>query len=126
MPHMEAEHEIDGLRFWAGDPTVRLLEADDTLGAMLIERCEPGTRLRELPEAEQDMVLAQIATRLWKTPPEPHPFRPLSAMIERWVGETTDQRSKWVDEGLVRTGIASFRELSSAGPRAVLLATDLH
>jgi len=27
MPHMEAEHEIDGLRFWNGDPTVRLLAA---------------------------------------------------------------------------------------------------
>jgi len=22
MPHMEAEHEIEGLRFWNGDPTV--------------------------------------------------------------------------------------------------------
>jgi streptomycin 6-kinase len=39
MPHMEAEHEIVGLRFWNGDPTVRLLEADDDLGAMLLERC---------------------------------------------------------------------------------------
>jgi hypothetical protein len=29
MPHMEGEHEIAGLRFWAGDPTVRLLDADD-------------------------------------------------------------------------------------------------
>ena len=32
MPHMEGEHEIHGLRFWNGDPTVRLLEADDELG----------------------------------------------------------------------------------------------
>jgi Aminoglycoside/hydroxyurea antibiotic resistance kinase len=32
MPHMEGEHEIQGLRFWAGDPTVRLLTADDDLG----------------------------------------------------------------------------------------------
>ena len=28
MPHMEGEHETDGLRFWDGDPTVRLLEFD--------------------------------------------------------------------------------------------------
>jgi hypothetical protein len=33
MPHIEGEHEIDGLRFWNGDPTVRLLEADDDAGA---------------------------------------------------------------------------------------------
>jgi len=56
MPHMEGEHEIHGLRFWDGDPTVRLLMADDDLGAMLLERCEPGTVLRALPECEQDVV----------------------------------------------------------------------
>ena len=33
MPHMEGEHEIHGLRFWQGDPTVRLVEADDKLSA---------------------------------------------------------------------------------------------
>jgi streptomycin 6-kinase len=41
MPHMESAHEIHGLRFWNGDPTVQLLEADDELGAMLLERCLP-------------------------------------------------------------------------------------
>jgi carbamoyltransferase len=35
---MEGEHEIHGLRFWNGDPTVQLLEADDDLGAMLAGR----------------------------------------------------------------------------------------
>ena len=58
MPHMEADHEIAGLRFWDGDPTVRLIEADDDLGAMLLERGEPGTLLRESPEPEQDTVIA--------------------------------------------------------------------
>jgi streptomycin 6-kinase len=29
MPHMEQAHEAEGLRFWNGDPTVRLLESDD-------------------------------------------------------------------------------------------------
>src|SRR5262245_32138139 len=53
MPHMEAEQEIEALRFWDGDPSVRLLEADDALNAMLLERCEPGTVLRQLPEPEQ-------------------------------------------------------------------------
>ena len=48
MPHMEGEGEIEGLRLWNGDPAVRLLTADDQLGAMLLERCEPGTMLRGL------------------------------------------------------------------------------
>ena len=126
MPHMEAEHEIDGLRFWAGDPTVRLLEADAALGAMLLERCEPGTRLRELPEEEQDVVLGRLAPRLWKRPPAGNPFRPLSAAIERRVGETLAQHDRWTDAGVVRAGIDAFRELANAASPAVLLATDLH
>src|ERR1700739_4898593 len=36
LPHMEAEHEIEGLRFWDGDPTVRVLAADDDLRAVLL------------------------------------------------------------------------------------------
>ena len=60
MPHMEGEHELQGLRFWDGDPTARLLEADEELGAMLLERCEPGTTLRGLPEPEQDLVIAGL------------------------------------------------------------------
>ncbi|MGH7587587.1 MAG: aminoglycoside phosphotransferase family protein [Gemmatimonadota bacterium] len=54
MPHMETAHEIQALCLWDGDPTVRLLESDADLNAMLLERCEPGTALRERPELEQE------------------------------------------------------------------------
>src|ERR1043165_7873411 len=60
MPHFEAASEADGLRFWNGNPTVRLLDADDELGAMLLERCEPGSSLAGVPEPEQDIVLAGL------------------------------------------------------------------
>ena len=49
VPHMEADHEADGLRFWDGDPTVRLLEFDRERNALLLERCEPGTRCASCP-----------------------------------------------------------------------------
>ncbi len=74
MPHMEGEHEIDGLRFWDGDPTVRLLMADDDLGAMLLERCEPGTVLRALAECEQDAVISGLLRRLWRAHQHNIPF----------------------------------------------------
>src|SRR6187431_2420492 len=38
MPHFEGLHELQGLRFWNGDPTVQLLECDSELNAMLLER----------------------------------------------------------------------------------------
>src|SRR6266542_5726898 len=63
MPHMEAAGELEGLRFWDGDPTVRLLESDAGLNAMLLEACEPGTPLRDLPEPEQDVVVAGLLRR---------------------------------------------------------------
>jgi streptomycin 6-kinase len=126
MPHMESEHEIDGLHFWNGDPTVRLFEADDHLGVMLLERCEPGTGLRLLPEPEQDLVVAGLLKRLWRPPAAPHPFRPLSAMTAQWSGETLRQTEQWPDRGLVRAGLDLFKHLSQSAPSDVLLATDLH
>jgi streptomycin 6-kinase len=33
MPHMEGKHEIQGLRYWSGRSTVKLLEADEDSGA---------------------------------------------------------------------------------------------
>lgn len=126
MPHMEAEHEIEGLRFWNGDPTVRLFDADVTLGAMLLERCAPGTHLRTAPEAEQDVVIAGLLRRLWKSPTASHSFRPLSVMLEHWSEETLSQRKQWRDPGLVREGLHLFTELSRIGIENVLLGTDVH
>ena len=126
MPHMEGEHETQGLRFWDGDPTVRLLEADDSLGAMLIERCQPGTVLRAIPEPEQDLVISGLLRRLWRLPSAPHPFRPLSMMLKYWSDATLRDRAQWSDPGLVREGLALFEELPRTAPTEVLLATDLH
>lgn len=120
FPHFEGRDEIAGLRFWDGDPTVRLLDADEELGAMLLERCEPGTPLRSLPEAEQDVVIASLLRRLWRASPEGHSFRPLSQMLEFWAAETAR------DSGLVREGLRLFRELPASAERSVMLATDLH
>ena len=84
MPHMEAEHEIDGLRFWDGEPTVVLIDSDVEHNAMLLEACAPGTPLRTRPESEQDVVIADLLRRLWRRPAAPHPFLPLSVMTAHW------------------------------------------
>jgi hypothetical protein len=119
MPHMEGQHELDGLRFWRGEPTVRLHEADRDVNAMLLERCEPGTSLRALPEDEQDPVIAGLLHRLWRKPSASHPFRPLSVMIGYWAEETNAAAHKWNDPGLVREGLRLFDELSRASGRLI-------
>jgi streptomycin 6-kinase len=126
MPHLEGEHELDGLRFWNGNPTVRLLDAAADRGAMLLERCEPGTHLRTLPEDEQDPVIAGILRRLWRLPAASHPFRPLSAVIECWAHETFAHADDWPDADLVRDGLRLFDELAAPSSGDMLLGTDVH
>lgn len=126
MPHMEAEHELLGLRYWDGDPTVRLLQADASLNAMLLEHCKPGTFLRTVAEPEQDRVIAGLLRRLWRTTKAPHPFRPLSTMLKHWSNEALAAAERWPDPGLVREGLRLFQELPRNAPMEVLLATDLH
>jgi streptomycin 6-kinase len=126
MPHLEGEQEIQGLRFWDGDPTVRLLEADDAANAMLLERCEPGTHLRQLSEPEQDAVIAGLLRRLWRPPPPNHSFRDLYALMASWRDETLADAERWSDPGLVHAGLELLQELSISAASTVVLATDLH
>ncbi len=130
--HAEAEHEAEGLRFWAGGGAVRV-HADETFGdtsALLLERAEPGTLLaRSLPSLEQDVVLAGLLRRLWRRPPEGHPFRTLASMCEFWAREF-EQRvvaaPAGFDRGLLREGVTLYRELPLTSDDDVLLCTDLH
>ena len=129
MPHMEGAHEIQGLRFWNGDPTVQLLEADDDLGAMLLERCQPGDMLRSETELKQDVVIATLLKRLWRRPAppdKPHRFRHLSEMLDSWCNETRAQAPHWPDSGLVSEGLRLLHALAKPSPTDKLLVTDLH
>jgi len=126
MPHMEGADEGAALEFWNGNGTVRLIGADASRHALLLERCEPGTSLRAIPEPEQDVVLAGLLKRLWCVPAEPHPFRHLSVMIRHWNESTRRDEAKWPDRSLIETGLRMMEELARPAPTDVLLATDLH
>ncbi len=126
LPHMEAAHEADGLRFWGGDPTVQLFDADAHHWAMLLEHCEPGTSLRRLGEPDQDVEVARLLLRLWRAPRGVFGFRPLSVMTSHWARETERARAQWPDAGLVQQGLDLFEDLARPARDDVLLATDLH
>ena len=131
MRHMEGEQEIEGLRFWNGNPTVQLLEADDLLGAMLLEECRPGTPLRSESGHTQDEVITSILKELHQASTQNRAqeidrFRPLSKMLEFWTRETLAQSASWPDSALVREGLRLFHDLSQPSLSDVVLATDLH
>lgn len=75
---------------------------------MLLERCEPGTVLHQLPEPQQDVVIAGLLRSLWREPPTPNPFRPLSMMMACWADETLAEAANWLDAGLMQEGLTSF------------------
>ena len=134
--HEESLHEADGLRAWAGDGTVRLLDSDTAgaTSALLLEACEPGTELAAaLPEDERDVVIAGLLRRLWIEPPAGHPFRPLSEMCDDWAASfvrdsaaASTRGQDQLDPGIARAGLDLFRELPGTAGHAVLLCTDLH
>src|SRR4051794_22090502 len=133
-PHMEAWHEADALRLWAGEGAVRLIDTV-AFGATraLLEACQPGTPLADvLPPLRQDVVLPGLLRRLWIAPPAGHPFRSLSSMCHAWAAEFETRYAETgpadrLDPGLARAGVELFRLLpDTADDPPVLLATDLH
>ncbi|MCH6163419.1 aminoglycoside phosphotransferase family protein [Streptomyces marispadix] len=67
-PHREARPEGEVLKLWAGRGSVLVHEHDPKHYALLLERCEPGTELREargLPPEERLLLGAGVLTRLW-------------------------------------------------------------
>ena len=130
--HDEADHEADGLALWDGNGTVRVHATHVTEGscAFLLERCVPGTSLRDaLPEPDQDVVIAGLLRRLWVEPPPGHPFRPLQQMCDEWADafeRRAAEGAHHLDPGLEREGVAAWRSLPGEATRHVLLGTDLH
>ncbi len=60
---MVARH-AEALRFWAGRGTVRLFDADPSVGAMLLERLDLGGTLCAEPVGEAMVVLGRMMRRL--------------------------------------------------------------
>lgn len=106
--HREDEREADALERWDGDGAVRLLRRDDTRGALLLERCEPGTPLSEGSDDPLG-VLIKLLPRLWK---EATGFRTVEEEVEWWAldGEVGELA----------------RELAATQGELVLVHQDLH
>jgi streptomycin 6-kinase len=105
-PHPEAEHEAAALAHYDGRGAVRLLAHDRERNALLLERCEPGTSLLELPDEDEAFrTAAGVLRRLWRPPAEGHPFDLLADLAAKWA------ELPGLDAGVVRELAASQGEL---------------
>jgi streptomycin 6-kinase len=83
-PDAEFFTEVDALHVFGGRGMVRLLEAEETWGAMLLERLEPGKAIIDLAnDAEATGIALDVMEQFWSPPPPKHRFPALADWFER-------------------------------------------
>lgn len=128
LPHREARDEAAALRRWDGRGAVRLLDHDADDFALLLERCEPGTRLVDsgLPPLDQLSVLSDALVRIWSTGDPGSGFESLAEVAAEWA-DLVEQRMARLhppyDPDLVAHGVHLLRTLPT-GADPVLLHGD--
>ena len=121
--------EVPALRAFAGHGTVRALRTDLDRGALLLERAEPGDRLRDLVPA-RDAEATSIAVTIMKQLAEAEPDDALPALVNQAQG-FDEYLAKHGDGGplpgdLVAHAAGLMRELCSSAEACVVLHGDLH
>jgi streptomycin 6-kinase len=120
--------EVEALRLFQGDVMVRLLDSDAALGAMLLERIEPGTPIGDLADDEEATGVAlDVMQRLWRTPPPAGPF----PTVAHWFRGFGDLPRLFPAESgppvdLLRRGERLVARLLFASDRPRLLHGDLN
>ena len=82
--HTEADTEADALQHWGGRGAVLLHARDRARGALLVERCAPGTELWN-SDADATDVIAGLLPRLQVPVSAAHPFTHLATEADRWA-----------------------------------------
>src|SRR2546430_12284207 len=80
--------EAAALSCYRGDGAALLYDSNPATGALLLERLEPGTPLRDHPDHQEAIDLAcALLRRLRRPVPSAHPFPLVRALLRRWVEE---------------------------------------
>ena len=127
FPDRESEHEAAALSLWDGEGAVRLLAHDSNRHALLLERCEPGTPLSELPPDAALDIMVDLLPRLWK--PAAEPFRPLAEEATWWAERLPDrweQAGRPFERRLLEGALEALDALPPSQGEQVLLSQDLH
>ncbi|MEU7842587.1 aminoglycoside phosphotransferase family protein [Micromonospora sp. NPDC049114] len=127
FPTEDSRHEAPALAHWDGDGAVRLLAHDPDRHALLVERCQPGTPLYELPLDRALDAAIDVLPRLWR--PAGTPFTPLAEEAAGWLDriprswERTGRPYEW---RLLDAACALLVDLASSQGEQVLVNQDLH
>ncbi len=121
--------EAEALRLFDGRGAVQLLELELQSGAMLLERCEPGTPVENVENDEEaTLIAAGVMEDLWRPVPPDHPF----PSVADWASGFDRLRRRYaggtgpMPAALVERAEALFAELISSQTETFLLHGDLH
>jgi streptomycin 6-kinase len=125
----EFKTEAEALRLFDGRGIARLLRLDIEAGAMLLERCEPGTPLSAVEADEEATSIATaVMGELWRPAPREHSFpsvadwaKGFDRLRQRYGGGTGP-----MPKALVERAEALFAELIASQTETFLLHGDLH
>lgn len=120
-PHPECRYEAEAVALWDGDGAVRLVAHDPASGAMLLERCVPGTPLSTVEP------LVGLLPRLWK--PAGAPFISLRDEALDWAARLVprwEKAGRPFERRLVDAALDLLPALASSQGEQVLLHQDLH
>ncbi len=132
VPHPEFSLQIEALTLYGGKGMVKLLKADAEVGALLLERIEPGVTLWSLCTETRDAELTAIAARLMKQTVHLAPPPSSLPTIQTWMTGFEKLRHFYgggtgaFPRHLVEAAERLSRDLWSSSPHLRLLHGDLH
>ena len=124
----EVTCEIEAMRFYRGDGIARLLDADEHIGAQLLERLTPGSEVLALDDDKAATeIAATLMRRLWRALPEDHPFPSLEQWSMALVNVGAQRSVQWpFSRKQLERAMDLRADLLASAPPPVLLHGDLH
>lgn len=122
--------EVEALKFYNGVGSIQILQEDRVNGVILLEKAEPGTRVKEVtPEDTQVSIIADVLKQLHKPIFTPHNIFPTILDWSKAFNRYRDNFSlatgpipKWMFEQAEEI----FTEYPKENKEQVLLHGDLH
>lgn len=131
FPDDEAPTEREAMRLFDGRGAARLFEADAEHSALLLERLEPGTKLSELCDTDDEGAISaavSVMQNLLRPAPLVHEF----PSVADWGKGFARHRARYegtsgpLPPRLFDEAETLFRELNDSAGEPVLLHGDLH
>lgn len=130
FPNEETRRQIAALQLYAGAGACRLLAANETRGAMLLDRVQPGGTLEALAEQDDEAATrigASVMRALWQPVSEPSTFLPLETWFEAFPRyRATHGVSGPLLAVVITQAEALARDLLASSTHRILLHGDLH